>query len=180
MDNEQRLIAGCKRGESWALKELYETYSGAMMSLCMRYTADADLAKDAVQDGFIKIFTHIAQYEGRGAFGGWIRRIFANTALEYVSKKELLHASNVRMEDYAESEETFDNSLLDDISIDDLFECITELPDKHRAVFNMYAIEGFSHIEIARKLHITESFSRTLFVRARKLLQTRVLNLMKK
>lgn len=179
MDNEQRLIAGCKRGESWALKEIYNQYSGAMMSLCMRYIADTDLAKDAVQDGFIKLFTRIDQYEERGSFGGWIRRIFVNTALEYLSKRDLYN-DNIRIEDYTGEQINFDNDTLETISADDLLECITELPDKHRTVFNLYAIEGFSHVEIAQKLGITQSLSRTLFVRARKLLQTSVLNLMKK
>ena len=78
MNYEQRLIAGCKRGESWAQKELYEKYAAAMMSLCIRYTADREQAKDVVQDGFIKIFTKISQFQSKGSLSGWIRQIFVN------------------------------------------------------------------------------------------------------
>ncbi len=179
MDYEQRLIAGCKRGESWARKEVYEKYSSAMMSLCVRYVADYEQAKDVVQDGFVKLFTKIDQFEGRGAFGAWIRQIFVNTALEYISKNELFN-SNVRMENLSDSWEEFDNQLIEQISADDLIECISELPERCRVVFNLFAIEGFTHAEIGIRLGIRENSSRAMFSRARKLLQENILNLMKK
>lgn len=179
MDYEQRLIAGCKRGESWARKEVYEKYSSAMMALCVRYVADYEQAKDVVQDGFVKLFTKIDQFEGRGAFGGWIRKIFVNTALEYLSQNALFN-TNVPMENVSDSWEKFDNQLIEQISADDLLECIEELPERCRLVFNLFAIEGFSHAEISERLGIRENSSRAMFSRARKLLQDNVLNLMKK
>lgn len=179
MDNEQRLIAGCKRGETWARKEVYERYSSAMLSLCVRYVADYELAKDVVQDGFIKLFTKIQQFEGRGSFGGWIRQIFVNTALEQISRNDLFD-SNVSMERFPENPDEFDLHLMEHVSADDLLECIKELPGRSRIIFNMYAIEGYSHAEIAEKLGIQENSSRAQFSRARKFLQESVLNLMKK
>lgn len=178
MDYEQRLIAGCKRGESWARREVYEKYSSAMMSLCVRYVADYEEAKDVVQDGFLKLFTKVHQFEGRGAFSGWIRQIFVNTALEYLSKNEMVK-TNVRMENFSESMDEFDNQLIGQISADDLIECITELPERCRTIFNLYAIEGFTHAEIAQRLGILENSSRAQFSRARKLLQESVSNLLK-
>ena len=179
MDNEQRLIAGCKRGETWARKEVYERYSSAMLSLCVRYVADYELAKDVVQDGFVKLFTKVEQFEGRGSFGGWIRQIFVNTALEQISRNDLFD-SNVSMERFPENPDEFDLHLMEHVSADDLLECIKELPGRSRIIFNMYAIEGYSHAEIAEKLGIQENSSRAQFSRARKFLQESVLNLMKK
>ncbi|MFV0390760.1 MAG: RNA polymerase sigma factor [Paludibacteraceae bacterium] len=179
VDNEQRLIAGCKRGESWARKEVYEKYSTAMMSLCVRYTADYEQAKDVVQDGFVKLFTKIHQFEGRGSFGGWIRQIFVNTSLEHISKNKIFK-TNVQVDYLSEYAEEFDYRAFEVVSADDLMECISELPFRSRTVFNMYAIEGFSHAEIAERLGITEATSRTHFSRARKSLQESVLKLMKK
>ncbi|NLO70533.1 MAG: sigma-70 family RNA polymerase sigma factor [Porphyromonadaceae bacterium] len=150
-----------------------------MMSLCIRYTADREQAKDVVQDGFIKIFTKISQFQSKGSLSGWIRQIFVNTALEHLSKKDL-NSSSFLLENISESDEYFDNQYFESISEDDLLECISELPIRIRTVFNMYAIEGFSHAEIADKLGIKEGSSRVHFSKARKLLQESVLNLLRK
>lgn len=179
MDNEQRLIAGCKRGEPWAQKEVYERYSSAMLSLCVRYVADYEQAKDVLQDGFIKLFTKIEQFEGRGSFGGWIRQIFVNTALEQLSKNKLFD-SNAGIERFPDNPDDLDMHHMEQVSAEDLLECIKELPNRSRIIFNMYAIEGYTHAEIAENLGIQENSSRAQFSRARKLLQESVLNLMKK
>ena len=178
-DNEQLLIAGCNRGESKARRELYEKYAPAMLSLCVRYVEDRESAKDVLQDGFVKVFTHIGQYESRGSFSGWIRQIFVNTALEYLEKNEM-RKTNVRMEEFTETVNEFDHRVLEKLSADDLVECISTLPDRSRIVFNLYAIEGYSHAEIAEKLNIQENTSRSQFARARKILQEKVTDLMKK
>ena len=178
-ENEQLLVAGCKRGESWARRELYEKYAPAMLSVCVRYVEDRESAKDVLQDGFIKIFTHIRQFDARGKLGGWIRQIIVNTALEYLQKNEMLKM-NVRMDEFSETLDEFDHRVLENVSADDLIECIAELPCRCRTVFNLHAIEGFSHAEIAQKLGIQENSSRSNFARARKSLQQMVLDLMKK
>jgi len=175
--DEQRLIAGCKRGELWARKEVYQQYSPVMLSLCMRYVADSDVAKDILQDGFVKVFTRMNQFADKGSFGGWIRQVFVNTSLEYLRKQKSLQL-NVRMDDL-EDEESLD-VLPENVTASDLMECIAELPNGLRTVFNLYAIEGYSHSEIGKMLGIQEGSSRSQFARARQLLQKKVLNLMNK
>lgn len=179
MSNEQRLIAGCKRGESWARKEVYEKYAPAMLSLCVRYIVDNEAAKDIMQDGFVRLFTKIDQYNGSGAFSAWIRQIFVNTSLDYLAKNKMLRM-NVSMDSFPDTLDEFDANAMKRVTADDLIECISELPDKSRAIFNMYAIEGFSHAEIAARIGMQENSVRAIFSRARKIVQQSVLDLMKK
>jgi len=168
--DEQSLIVGCKRGESWARKKIYEQYAPVMMGVCMRYVGNKDTAEDLLQDGFIKIFTRIETYTGDGSFPGWIRRIFVTTALEHLRKNEPLKLS-VSINEYTTEVEVVDASVLDQLSANDLMACITRLPNGFRTVFNLYAIEGYSHNEIAKMLNIKESTSRSQFIRAKKALQ---------
>jgi len=170
---EQLLIEGCKRGESWARKELYEQYAPIMMGVCMRYVSNRETAKDLLQDGFIKVYTKIDMYSGTGSLGGWMRRIFATTALEYLRRNDTLRMS-VNIDDYNDATENVDYSALERLSADELMACIAELPNGFRTVFNLFAIEGYTHSEIAEMLNIKESTSRSQFIRARKALQKNV------
>ncbi len=172
MFEEHDLIAGCKRGEMWARKELYERYAGTMLSLCARYTGDRDSARDVLQDGFYKIFTKIEDYSGTGSFEGWMKRIFITTALEQLRKKRFLSTTG----EYEEGIEDTDASVFDKLSADDLHRRISELPDGFRTVFNLYAVEGYSHAEIAKMLQIKEVTSRSQFMRARQILQKNIQN----
>ncbi len=178
-DNEQLIIDGCKRGEPWARRELYEKYAPSMLSLCVRYVSDPESAKDVLQDGFVKVFTHFSQYQARGPLGAWMRQIFVNTALEYLQKNEMLRM-NVSIDNYSETVDEFNHHTLEKLSADDLMECIARLPHGSRSVFNLFAIEGYSHAEIADKLGIQENTSRSQFSRARKSLQLIITDLMKK
>ncbi|WP_352420944.1 RNA polymerase sigma factor [Proteiniphilum sp.] len=174
--SEQRLILACKQGKLWARKEVYDQYAPSMMALCRRYVSDVEDAKDVLQEGFLKIFVEIGQYSGKGSFGGWIRKIFVNTSLDYMRKKNRLKQKELLTDVQMEcSENTPDMA---DITADDLMLCISELPDIHRTVFNLFAVEGFSHKEIGALLHIPESTSRSFFFRARQLLQKRVTQLL--
>ncbi len=172
MSNEHDLITGCKREEMWARKELYERYAGTMLSLCTRYTGDKDIARDVLQDGFYKVFTKIGDYSGTGSFEGWMKRIFVTTALEQWRKKRFLPITG----EYEESIEDTDTSVFEKLSTDDLHRCIANLPDGFRTVFNLYAVEGYSHAEIAKMLQIKEVTSRSQFMRARQILQKNVQN----
>lgn len=177
--DEQLLITGCRRGESWARKQIYEKYAPSMMSLCVRYVNDKETARDLMQDGFVKIFTKIHTYSGEGAFGGWIRRIFVTTALEYLRSKEVM-TMYMSIDNVSHQMEAVDHTVMEQLSANELMDCIGELPPGYRTVFNMYAIEGYSHKEIAAMLGINESTSRTQFIRARYSLQKSVLSLMEK
>lgn len=174
---EKLLIAACKRGEPWACKEIYENYAPLMMSVCLRYVNDRETARDLLQEGFIKVYTKIHSFTGIGAFGGWMRRVFVTTALEYLRTTDALKLS-VNMEDPGVSLSHWDESAIDRISTDELMACVAKLPSGYRTVFNLFAIEGYSHKEIAGILGISEITSRTQFIRARNALQKSVLSLM--
>jgi RNA polymerase sigma-70 factor (ECF subfamily) len=166
------LIAGCKRGETGAKKYLYERFAPAMMGICVRYINNRDTAKDLLQEGFIKVFTKIDSYSGAGSLEGWMRRIFVTTALEYLRSNQSLHF--VTLDEQAEYVDHFDRSLAEKLSADEILKCIDELPTGFRTIFNLYAIEGYSHGEISQLLQIKEASSRSQLARARQLLQNKI------
>lgn len=170
---EQQLIDGCKNCEPWAQKKMYELHASTMMSVCVRYVSDKEDAKDLLQDGFIKVFTKIDTYTAVGCFEGWMRRIFVTTALEYLRRNDALKQS-ANIDEYEDFIEYENVTIMEKISADDLMACIAGLSDGYRTVFNMYAIEGYSHQEIAKALNISENTSRSQFMRARKILQKNV------
>ena len=153
--NELQLIEGCRKGERRAQKELYDAYSRKMMGVCLRYVNDRETARDLLQDGFVKIFTSMDSYTGSGSFEGWMRKIFVNCALEYLRKSDVLREAT-DLDNTAELIQP-DSSAISDMS-----------------VFNMFAIEGYSHKEISEMLNITESTSRSQYTRAKQLLQRRI------
>ena len=173
LTEEQQMIAGCINGKPWAQKQVYELYASAMLSVCVRYVTDRETARDILQDGFVKVFTKIDTYSGAGSFAGWIRRIFVTTALEFLRQNDALKQSE-SIDEHNYTIEDVNVSTLDKISANDLMTCISELPNGYRTVFNLYAIEGYSHAEIATILHISENTSRSQFMRARKMLQKTV------
>lgn len=170
--NETQLIEGCKQHNPKAQKALYDTYARKMMSVCLRYGSNQETAEDLLQEGFIKVFSAIGSFEGSGSFEGWMRRIFVNTALEYLRKNDILKES-VEI-DNTEVLQEVDYSAIERISADELMELIAELPPGFRTVFNMFVIEGYSHKEIGDALGITESTSRSQLTRAKRLLQKKL------
>jgi RNA polymerase sigma-70 factor (ECF subfamily) len=177
--DEKEIIDACMRGESWARKRVYEIYAPTMMSLCMRYVGDHETARDLLQDGFIRVFTKIGSYAHKGAFGGWVHRIFVTTSLEYLRKTDALRSA-VDIADYKEQLFDVNLSVLDKLSEDDLMDCVKKLPPGYRTVFNMYAIEGYTHSEIAEALGINVVTSKTQFLRARNALQKSVKQLIER
>lgn len=172
-DEEQQIIAAVRRGEAKAQKEIFDRYASPMMSVCYRYVGDTETAKDMIQEGFIKVFTKIDTYSGIGSFSGWVRRIFVTTCLEYLRQKDALRFS-ASVDDYENSLPESEYSITDKISADDILKIVANLAEGYRTVFNMYAIEGYSHAEIAAILGVTEVTSRTQFLRARVILQNAV------
>ena len=169
---EKLLIAGCKKNESWARKKLYELYAPAMLGVCIRYTNDYEKAKDILHEGFIKIFTKINTYSGEGSLGGWMRRIFVTTALEFLRENHFRGYMDIV--DYEEKIETGEISAVEKLSAEEILKCISELPKGCQLVFNMFAIEGYSHAEIAKMLNIKEGTSRSQFAHAKLLLQNKI------
>jgi RNA polymerase sigma-70 factor (ECF subfamily) len=172
--SEHDLIAACAKGSVVAQRQLYDRYAGKMLSVCLRYAGTRELAEDLLHDGFIQLFHKIKTYRGEGSFEGWMRKLFASTALEHLRKKDVLR----RYEDYTASIPAADYSVFEKISADELMEKITALPAGYRAVFNLYAIEGYAHQEIAALLHISEGASRSQYARARSCLQKMIKEMM--
>lgn len=172
---DEQLIKECIKKDIRAQKQLYEKYAPLMMSVCLRYVRDKEIAQNLLQDGFIKLFDKIHTYSGTGSFVGWMRKVFVNTALEYLRHNDVFkYSMDVDAAFNVESEE---ESPIDKISADELMRCIAELPSGFRTVFNMFAIEGYSHAEIAERLGIQEGSSRSQYARARTLLQQKIIKL---
>ena len=171
--DEKQLIDGCKKGDRKAQKALYDKYSSRMLAVCLRYVKDMEDARDLLQEGFIKLFTNIHQYAGGGLFDGWVRKIFVNCALEQLRHQDVLKSAvDINETDYADIP---DETAVAQLSAEEIMVYVRSLPDGFRTVFNMFAIEGYSHKEIGHKLNITESTSRSQYMRARKMLQKMML-----
>lgn len=165
----ERLAAACQDGDVSSQRRLYEALAPKMMALCHRYMGSREDAEDVLQEGFITLFTKIGTYEGNGSFEGWARRIFVNTALMHLRKKDALGMSEdieeARSLSYAEA------TPLQKMGYRELVKLIDALPADARTVFNMYVVEGYSHKEIAKELGCTEATSRSKLQRARLRLQ---------
>ncbi|MCK5028941.1 MAG: RNA polymerase sigma factor [Bacteroidales bacterium] len=172
MDNYSDIIKACIKGNRVAQNRLYQLFSDKMYGLCLRYAEDEDEAKDILQDGFIKVFLKLKQFNNKGSFEGWIRRIIVNTALERFRDKNYLFAVNMANE--IEAADKSYNHILSDLSANDLLKLIQELSPQYRMVFNLYAIEGYSHKEICKKLNIKEGTSKSNLSRAREILKEKV------
>lgn len=170
--SEQKLVNACIKGDRKAQKQVFDLLSPKMLSLCLRYTGDRGCAEDLLQEGFITLFGKLETYKGDGSFEGWARRIFVNTALMWLRKKDALRMSGDL--ENARGLSTDIPGQMEEIGYKDLMALITSLPAGFRTVFNMYVIEGYSHKEIADELGITETTSRTQLSRARLWLQERI------
>ena len=172
--DELRMIAGCKNRDREAQRALYNEYSRKMYAICLRYMSDEDSAKDLLQDGFIKIFSSIESFQGKGSFEGWIKRIFVNLALETIRKQKNIFSCPDDMQVLPDVVDDTTDDEMYKISETELLRMIKELPKGYSTIFNLYAVEDLSHKEIADMLGINEGTSRSQYVRARKILQEKV------
>ena len=174
---EAELINKCKNNDKRAQKYLYDLYARKMMGVCIRYASDVEIAKDFLQEGFLKVFNSLESYNFNGSFEGWIRRIMVNTSLEHIRKNDILKET----EDISLLSEYFitNSYILESLSAQELISYIDKLPAGYKLVFNLYAIEGYSYSEISEILNIEESTCRSQYMRARKHLQKVLLNLKK-
>jgi RNA polymerase sigma factor (sigma-70 family) len=165
---DEELIEGCRRQNRQAQKRLYEQYSSKFYALCCRYVKDKMEAEDVLITAFTKILDKIDQYTGEGNFEGWMRRVMVNEALSYLRRnKNMYLETTIEAANY----EPDYNKLENQLEAEDLMKLIETLPSGYKIVFNMYAIDGYSHKEIAEQLGITESTSKSQLSRARTALQ---------
>ncbi|WP_373494791.1 RNA polymerase sigma factor [Aquiflexum sp.] len=168
---ESDIIKGCLRGERKAQQHLYESYSKKFLAICMRYVKDRDLAEDVMIEGFMKIFEKMPQFEGKGSFEGWMKRIIVTQSLLTLRNNRNL-SMEVNMESHLENMNSAYE--LNHLEAAELMDLVHELPVGYRTVFNLYAIEGYSHAEIADLLGITESTSKSQLNRARNTLKQKI------
>ena len=171
MNQQEEIIKGCVAGKTASQGMLFKKYSKMLFGVCIRYTKDRTAAEDILHEGFIKIFKNIASFKNKGSFEGWMRRIMVNTALEQYRKKFQLYPVSeiVEFENEANT-----NLIVSELSAQDLLGLIKDLPPAYKMVFNLYAIDGYAHKEIAEILNISIGTSKSNLSRARKILQTKV------
>jgi len=170
--DDATLIKECLSGSVRAQKTLFDKFAPKMLGVCLRYCKSKQQAEDALQEGFIKVFLKLKDFKLEGSFEGWIRRIMVNTALDTL-RKEMKISSNLDAEEALSKKESND-VILSQLAAAELMALVRTMPDGYRVVFNMFAIEGFSHQEIAQNLGITESTSKSQYLRARAYLRERL------
>jgi RNA polymerase sigma factor (sigma-70 family) len=170
---ETHLIENCIKGDRKSQKKLYDLYSAKMYSICLRYSKNQMDAEDILQEGFVKLFNNLSRFRGEGSFDGWVRRIFVNTAIEHIRRKSLNTSGGEGLENTIADRH---HNALDRLYEKDIINSSLTLSDGYRTVFNLYAIDGYSHKEIATKLGITESTSKSQFSRAKALLRNIIQN----
>jgi RNA polymerase sigma factor (sigma-70 family) len=169
----KNIINGCLKGNRRDQELLYRRHAAKLYAVSLQYATNDDEARDILQEGFIKIFENLVHYKHEGSFEGWIRRIIVNTALEKYRNTHFLY----RVEDIykiPEPDAEPDNEDYAGLEATDLLDIIRELPPKYRMVFNLFAIEGYSHKEISKMINISEGTSKSNLSRARVILQRRV------
>jgi len=171
MSEERLLVDQCKKGNADAQEKLYAQYSKQMYVICLRYTRSQLEAEDVLQEAFIKVFDKIDQFKGETSIGGWIKRIVVNTALNSQrSKLYMFPMTDVeQLTSYQEEELT-----LSGFHLEELLVMIRSLPEGCQVIFNLYAIEGYAHKEIAKQLNISEGTSKSQYARAKQLLKNMI------
>jgi RNA polymerase sigma-70 factor (ECF subfamily) len=166
---EDDLIKGCRKGDRHAQQQIFDLYASRMLGVCLRYVKNTMQAEDILVVAFTKVFDRIGQFKGEGSFEGWIRRIAVNEALTWLRRSRAMmvaHADLVEVDRHPDY-----NHLADHLEAEDLLKMIDQLPPGYRIVFNMYAIDGYSHKEISAQLGISENTSKSQLSRARVHLQ---------
>ncbi|CCG99095.1 RNA polymerase, sigma-24 subunit, ECF subfamily [Fibrella aestuarina BUZ 2] len=169
--SERELVVALQQREARAQKIAYEKYAGRMMAVCLRYVANRDDAEDVLIEGFMRVFDRIDQFRNEGSFEGWVRRVMVTESLMYLRKNKAWR-QEVPLDDLGGEP---DYELADaNLDAEALIRLVSQLPDGYRTVFNLYAIEGYSHAEIAELTGISEGTSKSQLSRARALLQDKI------
>lgn len=176
-NSEEALLRDCRKGRASAQQAFYERFAPKMLGVCIRYIHDREEAEHVMIGGMVKVFEKLEQYSGEGSLEGWVRRIMVNESLMYIRKNKNM---SLEVEVEKADQEPNYHSLETSLEAEDLMRLIAGLPVGYRTVFNLYAIEGYNHKEIAETLGISENTSKSQLSRARKLLQAQLAELQKK
>lgn len=168
MTDNEKLIRECQKKSAKAFDQLYCNYASLVYGICLRYTKDKAEAEDLMQECFIKILNKINDYEFKGSFEGWLRRLTVNNALNFLKAKKCFASEDVS--EYEISSGDSGNDILSQISAQEIIEIINKLPTGYRTVFNLHVIEGYKHTEIAEMLEISDITCRTQYKKAREAL----------
>lgn len=175
---EKELVQACLKNDRSAQFELFQRFSYQLKGVCIRYLVDSDSVEDALQESFIRIFTHLKSYNFDGPLGAWLRKITVNTCLEICRKNATLKS---HLDELQKDSNNFivlsntDNSIIQKLSAEELIKKINQLPIGFRTIFNLYAIEGYNHEEIGNLLNISPGTSKSQYSRARLKLQDMIL-----
>lgn len=170
--DDTSLVIECVKGNVRAQRELFDKYARKMLGVCMRYAKDTEQAEDILQDGFVKVFNKLSDFKNEGSLEGWVRRIMVNTALDQI-RKNAKTMSDLSIDDVGYKIENND-FLVENLMAEDLMKMVQAMPEGYKVVFNMFAIEGYSHNEIAETLGISENTSKSQYSRARAYLRERL------
>ncbi|MHB0755281.1 RNA polymerase sigma factor [Polaribacter sp. M15] len=173
-NREKSLIKKAITNNREAQQQLFEQHSPKMLGVCRQYVKDLHHAEDLMLQGFFKVFTNLHKFKNEGSFEGWIRRIMVNTCISYLRKKNVIDVSD---KDYVFDDAATES--LENTAVEDIQKLIDQLPEGYKMVFNLFAIEGYKHSEIANQLGISESTSKSQLFKARKLLQSNYLKMNK-
>ncbi|MCD6366724.1 MAG: sigma-70 family RNA polymerase sigma factor [Bacteroidales bacterium] len=174
---DERLIRKCIKGENQAIEELYHLASAGLFGICLRYANNREDAQDLLHDGFLKIMDNLKRFRWEGSFEGWLRRIIVNEAINYYRRGNFIHFKEYESVDF--KIEGFELSGLERMTQQELLGLLEKLPAGYRIVFNLFAIEEFSHPEISKMLNISESTSKSQYRKARLKLQELVIKMNK-
>lgn len=169
---DKQLVDLCLKNRVDAQKELYDRFSYTMFGICLRYAENREEAEDLLQESFIKVYKNLASYSDFGPLGGWIRRIVLNTAIENCRKKK--NKTFLSLENASKQFENREDDAVDNLALEDLVKKIQQLPHGYRAVFNLFAIEGYGHTEIAEQMGITVGTSKSQYSKARAMLRAMI------
>ncbi len=178
MLDEKEIIDGCCRKDKKAQKALFDRYKSVLLGVCIRYSDRREEAEDILQDGFVKIYVNIQDFAGKGSFINWMKKIMINTAITHYHRN-LKHQYHQDINDIRETDITGYKFEMADFTKEELLNVITKLPEGYRMVFNLYAIEGYKHKEIAELLDIDVNTSKSQYSRARSLIRKKLFELKK-
>jgi RNA polymerase sigma factor (sigma-70 family) len=173
MMSDQQIIEGCAKHERKAQQVLYDKYSRFLLGVCFRYSSDKAEAEDILQDSFLKIFINIKDFSGTGSFIGWLRKVTVNTAITHYHKN-LKYRYHVEIEDYVSVETGVSSFEEDFFTSEELYKVLGDLPAGYRMVFNLYAVEGYKHKEIAEILGIDTNTSKSQYSRAKAVIRDKL------